>query len=170
MKIRFAGKKARYLLLATAFAASPLCYAISTHNFYELALSILSYSKWSNTNRPTICVIDNQDAANQFQSNIRQLAYEYQVQAVSAKDFPKTECHVAYFTTTSPQQQQNLIQAYPSRSLLSLSTNNPACEIGSIFCLYNKKTFSTFKVNLDALSYSKVHIDPRVLLLAKNAG
>ena len=75
---------------------------------------------------------------------------------------------VVYFTTTTPQQQQNLIQAYPSRSLLSLSINNPACEIGSIFCLYNKKTSSTFKINLDALSYSKVHIDPRVLILAKN--
>jgi len=161
--------KARYLLLAVLFTASPLCYAISTHNFYELALSILSYSKWTNTSRPSICVIDNSEAASQFQMNIRQLAYDYQVQSVSAKDFPKTECHVAYFTTTSPQQQQNLIQSYPSRSLLSLSTNNPACEVGSIFCLYNKRTYSTFKVNLEALSYSKVHIDPRVLLLAKNA-
>ncbi|MDH0565619.1 YfiR family protein [Acinetobacter courvalinii] len=156
-------------MLAASVAVSPLCYAISTHNFYELALSILSYSKWSNTTRPSICVIDNTEAASQFQSNIRQLAYDYQVQAVSARDFAKTECHVAYFTTTSPQQQQNLIQSYPSRSLLSLSTNNPACEVGSIFCLYNKKTYSTFKVNLEALSYSKVHIDPRVLLLAKNA-
>lgn len=156
-------------MLVVLFTASPLCYAISTHNFYELALSILSYSKWTNTSRPSICVIDNSEAASQFQMNIRQLAYDYQVQAVSAKDFPKTECHVAYFTTTSPQQQQNLIQSYPSRSLLSLSTNNPACEVGSIFCLYNKRTYSTFKVNLEALSYSKVHIDPRVLLLAKNA-
>ncbi|WP_445405053.1 YfiR family protein [Acinetobacter vivianii] len=156
-------------MLAVLFTASPLCYAISTHNFYELALSILSYSKWTNTSRPSICVIDNSEAASQFQMNIRQFAYDYQVQAVSAKDFPKTECHVAYFTTTSPQQQQNLIQSYPSRSLLSLSTNNPACEVGSIFCLYNKRTYSTFKVNLEALSYSKVHIDPRVLLLAKNA-
>ncbi|ENU93435.1 hypothetical protein F971_00945 [Acinetobacter vivianii] len=156
-------------MLVVLFTASPLCYAISTHNFYELALSILSYSKWTNTSRPSICVIDNSEAASQFQINIRQLAYDYQVQAVSAKDFPKTECHVAYFTTTSPQQQQNLIQSYPSRSLLSLSTNNPACEVGSIFCLYNKRTYSTFKVNLEALSYSKVHIDPRVLLLAKNA-
>ena len=90
------------------------------------------------------------------------------MQAVNAKDFPKTECHVVYFSTTSPQQQQSLIQSYPSRSLLSLSTNNLACEIGSIFCLYNQNTLSTFKVNLDALSYSKVHIDPRVLILAKN--
>ncbi|MDF2415900.1 MULTISPECIES: YfiR family protein [Acinetobacter] len=155
-------------MLLASMAMSELCYALSNHSYYELALTILSYSKWSNTSRPVICVIDNPDAANQFQANIKQLAYDYQVQAVNTKDFLKTECHVVYFSTTTAQQQQNLIQSYPSRSLLSLSTNNPNCETGSIFCLYNRKTFSTFKVNLDALSYSKVHIDPRVLILAKN--
>lgn len=169
MNIRFIGKKAQYILLIASFALSQFCYAISSHNFYELALSILSYSKWSNTTQPVICVIDNPEVTSQFQISVRQLGYDYQVQAVNTKDFIKTACHVAYFSTTPPQQQQNLIQSYPSRSLLSLSTNNPTCEVGSIFCLYNKKTFSTFKVNLDALSYSKVHIDPRVLLLAKNA-
>ena len=169
LKIRFISKKVQLLLLVASIATNQICYAISNHSFYELALTILSYSKWSNTTRPTICVIDNPDAALQFQTSIKQLSYDYQVQAVTAKDFTKTECHVAYFSTTIPQQQQSLIQAYPSRSLLSLSTNNPDCEVGSIFCLYHKKTFSTFKVNLDALSYSKVHIDPRVLILAKNA-
>lgn len=155
-------------MLVVVITTSGLCYAISNHSFYELALTILSYSKWPNTTRPTICVIDNPEATNQFQASVKELSYDYQVQAVNAKEFSKTQCHVAYFSTTSPQQQQNLIQSYPSRFLLSLSTNNSTCEIGSIFCLYNKKTFSTFKVNLDALSYSKVHIDPRVLILAKN--
>ena len=169
LKIRFISKKVQLLLLVASIATNQICYAISNHSYYELALTILSYSKWSNTTRPTICVIDNPDAALQFQTSIKQLSYDYQVQAVTAKDFAKADCHVAYFSTTIPQQQQSLIQAYPSRSLLSLSINNSACEVGSIFCLYHKKTFSTFKVNLDALSYSKVHIDPRVLILAKNA-
>ena len=168
MKIRFISKKVQLLLLLASIATSQICYAISNHNFYELALTILTYSKWPNTSRPIICVVDNPEAATQFQSSIKQLSYDYQVQAINAKDFPKTECHVVYFSTTSPQQQQSLIQSYPSRSLLSLSTNNLTCEIGSIFCLYNQNTLSTFKVNLDALSYSKVHIDPRVLILAKN--
>ncbi len=132
-------------MLVVVITTSGLCYAISNHSFYELALTILSYSKWPNTTRPTICVIDNPEATNQFQASVKELSYDYQVQAVSAKEL-----------------------SYPSRFLLSLSTNNSTCEIGSIFCLYNKKTFSTFKVNLDALSYSKVHIDPRVLILAKN--
>ena len=40
--------KARFMLFAVSITVSQICYAISNHNFYELALTILSYSKWSN--------------------------------------------------------------------------------------------------------------------------
>ena len=40
--------KARFMLLAVCITVSQICYAISNHCFYELALTILSYSKWSN--------------------------------------------------------------------------------------------------------------------------
>uniref|UniRef100_UPI00124CF7AC YfiR family protein n=1 Tax=Acinetobacter ursingii TaxID=108980 RepID=UPI00124CF7AC len=88
---------------------------------------------------------------------------------LSAVNFSKSQCQAVYFSNLTPQQQQNLVNAYPQRNLLSFSHNNPACETGSIFCLYTQRGLTTFKVNLDALSYSQVHIDPRVLLLARNA-
>ena len=151
------------------FATSQPCFADSKHNFYVLTLSILSYSKWENVNTPTLCVIDNPSITTTFQAYIQQLSYNYRVQTVNIKDFSRSHCQAVYFSTTPPQQQQSLIQNYPYHSLLSLSINNPECEVGSIFCLYNQSNHTTFNVNLDALSHSKVHIDPRVLLLAKNA-
>ena len=36
------------MLFAVSITVSQICYAISNHSFYELALTILSYSKWSN--------------------------------------------------------------------------------------------------------------------------
>ncbi len=36
------------MLLAVCITVSQICYAISNHSFYELALTLLSYSKWSN--------------------------------------------------------------------------------------------------------------------------
>ena len=36
------------MLLAVCITVSQICYAISNHSFYELPLTILSYSKWSN--------------------------------------------------------------------------------------------------------------------------
>ena len=158
-----------FVCILVVLATSGPCYANSKHNFYVLTLSILSYSKWENVNTPTLCVIDNPSITSTFQSYIQQMSYNYRVQTVNAKDFARSHCQAVYFSSTSQQQQQNLIQNYPYHSLLSLSINNSECEIGSIFCLYTQNNYTTFKVNLDALSHSKVHIDPRVLLLAKNA-
>ena len=36
------------MLLVVSITVSQICYAISNHSFYELALTILSYSKWPN--------------------------------------------------------------------------------------------------------------------------
>ena len=106
--------------------------------------------------------------ATQFKKTIQQQSYPYTVKSISAEQFTQTNCQVVYFSTTPPKQQQQLIQAYPSQALLSVSSNDPLCEIGSIFCLYNKDNTHSFQINLDILSTSTVHIDPRVLLLAKN--
>ncbi|EMU45193.1 hypothetical protein ABNIH24_19309, partial [Acinetobacter baumannii ABNIH24] len=92
------------------FATSGPAYANSKHNFYVLTLSILSYSKWENVSTPTLCVIDNASITSTFQSYIQQLSYNYRVQTVNAKDFSKSHCQAVYFSTTPPQQQQNLIQ------------------------------------------------------------
>ena len=143
--------------------------AVSVHNAYSLTLAILSYSKWPNNITPTLCVIDNPVATAAFQSQVKQSAYEYHIQGLSAVNFSKSQCQAVYFSNLTPQQQQNLVNAYPQRNLLSFSNNNPDCETGSIFCLYTQRGLTTIKVNLDALSYSQVHIDPRVLLLARNA-
>ena len=143
--------------------------ADSVHNTYSLTLAILSYSKWPNNITPTLCVLDNPAATLAFQNQVKKSAYEYQVQGLSAVNFPKSQCQAVYFSNLTPQQQQNLVNNYPQRNLLSFSNNNPDCETGSIFCFYTQHGLMTFKVNLDALSYSQVHIDPRVLLLARNA-
>ncbi len=38
-----------------------------------------------------ICVLDNPEAANQFQTSVKLLTYDYQVQSVNTKEFPGTE-------------------------------------------------------------------------------
>ncbi|OLV73054.1 YfiR/HmsC family protein, partial [Acinetobacter baumannii] len=107
-------KKVLFCILVV-FATSGPAYANSKHNFYVLTLSILSYSKWENVSTPTLCVIDNASITSTFQSYIQQLSYNYRVQTVNAKDFSKSHCQAVYFSTTPPQQQQNLIQNYPYR-------------------------------------------------------
>lgn len=135
---------------------------------YGLSLAILSYSKWDNVQRPILCVIDNSYATTQFRNLNDQLEYDFRIKAVSASTFLHTDCHAAFFSTTPVYEQQQLISKYHLESLLSISNNNPNCEIGTIFCIYTEKQKVSFKVNLDTLGHSKIRIDPRVLLLAKN--
>nr|WP_088459025.1 YfiR family protein [Acinetobacter soli] len=159
----------RFFLITLLCLSMEVSFASPVQNFYTLTLSIMSYSKLSTGSNTTLCVIDNPAAAGIFQTQIKQSTYGYKVQSIPAASFVKTQCQAVYFSSQTPAQQEVLINSYPSHSLLSFSANNIDCEIGSIFCLYQQKGKSTFKVNLDTLSRSQVRIDPRVLLLAKNA-
>lgn len=142
--------------------------ANSAHTAYSLILAVISYSKWSNVSQPTLCVIDNSVATLAFQNQTKASAYNFHIVSVTSANFSKTQCQAVYFSGFSAQQQQNFINNYPQKNLLSFSDNNSDCEIGSTFCLYTRRGNMTFNVNLDALSRSGVHIDPRVLLLARN--
>ena len=143
--------------------------AYANPNIYALTLSIMSYSKWNNVATPTLCVMGNPQAATALQNQVKQNAYNYKVIAISGNQLLKSNCQAIFFSTTAPAAQQQFINSYPQKGLLSLSNNNIECEVGSIICFYNGKNQSSFKINLDALSQAKVHIDPRVLLLAKNS-
>lgn len=151
--------------LLTCCLITPQSFA--SPNTYTLILSIMSYSTWS-IPTPTLCVIDNAQATQSIQTQIHQQNYPYQVLSVTQSNFIKKQCQAVYFSKASPQQQQVLINNYPSKVLLSFSSNNSECEIGSIFCLSTQHKNSKFRVNLDALSHAQIRIDPRVLLLAKN--
>lgn len=148
------------------FNISP-AHAISTHNIFVTTFSILSYAKWhTSVQTPSFCVIDNHSLANQFKTVSQQYNQNYQIHSIGLNDLNSTTCQVIFFSTLTPQQEQSTLnnQAQPA---LSFSNNNIACEVGSAFCLYKRNQLTSFKVNLDSLSQSKVRIDPRVLLLAK---
>ncbi|WP_228203368.1 YfiR family protein [Acinetobacter sp. CFCC 10889] len=134
-----------------------------------MTLSILSYVKWSNDS-PTLCVIDNSNAVKQFNLSMKAQNSTLIVKSISQDAMKTIECDAAFFSNTSALTEQKLINTSFKKNMLSFSTSNNDCEIGSSFCLQNAKNGNTiFKVNLDSLARTKVHVDPRVLLLAKNS-
>ncbi|TCM63280.1 uncharacterized protein DUF4154 [Acinetobacter calcoaceticus] len=144
-------------------------FANSTHNIFVTTFSILSYAQWNPaTSIPTLCVIDNADLAEQFKNVTAQQRYKYQIQSINLNHLVKTSCQAIFFSTFTPQQEQNILNKQLHTPILSFSSNNTECEVGSTFCLYKKKQLTSFKVNLDSLAQSKVRVDPRVLLLANS--
>lgn len=148
------------LLLSTA------SFADSNTSLYSTAFSILSYAKW-NTPAPEICVIDNSALAQQFLKHSPQAA-DFKIASIKSPAIKTADCQVLVFSNLSPKAEQHLLDTAAIFPSLSISTNNNECELGSAFCLYPRGASYAFKVNLDSLSQSKVHIDPRVLLLGKN--
>ncbi|MFW1802037.1 YfiR family protein [Acinetobacter nematophilus] len=134
-----------------------------------MTLSILSYAKW-NTPSPELCVADNPNYATQFSNYAKSNKSSFNVNAIHATDLKSRHCDAVFFSNITAQAEQTLIDKSLNSTILSFSSNNTDCEIGSVFCLSTNKTGNTiFKVNLDSLARSKIHVDPRVLLLAKNS-
>ncbi|WP_173911423.1 YfiR family protein [Acinetobacter sp. Marseille-Q1618] len=158
-----------FFVMGVLLFFSNFSQANSTHNIYMMTLSILSYAKW-NDPTPTLCVTENQNAAKQFLFYLKQQNSPFSVKNISYDEIKIENCDAIYFSNTSPSVEQKLLNSTAKQSVLSFSSNNHACEIGSVFCLQSTKNGNTiFKVNLDSLARSKVHVDPRVLLLAKNS-
>lgn len=154
------------VLLATITPV--LSHALSTQSFEVTTFSILSYANWKTiVTTPTLCVVDNPALATQFKTVQQQNGHKYNIIASSLNTLDKSSCNILFFSTLSPKAEQKVLNSYNTPPL-SFSSNNITCEIGSSFCLYRKKQHTSFKVNMSSLSETAVHVDPRVLLLAKS--
>ena len=161
--------KCRITLCVLLASITPVVtHALSTQSFEVTTFSILSYANWKTlVTTPTLCVVDNTALANQFKSVQQQNGYKYNIVASASNGIEKSSCNILFFSTLSPKAEQKILNSF-STPPLSFSSNNITCEIGSSFCLYRKKQYTSFKVNMNSLSETAVHVDPRVLLLAKS--
>ena len=141
----------------------------SAQNISETTLSILSYVRWT-SDTPIICVIDNDEISKELTALAHKNNYKFNINNISPVQLKRLHCDAVFFSNTTATTEQQLINSAINKNLLSFSSSNLECEIGSVFCLYTSKGGRTlFKLNLDSLSRSKIHVDPRVLLLARNA-
>lgn len=162
-------KNRKYFCLGTLLLISSLSYASSNQNIYIMTLSIMSYVNWSNS-VPNFCIIDNPSISNEFAQTASSKKFNLNILNATSSNLADKNCDAIFFTKSSPLEEQKIINASKIPPALSFSTNNVDCEIGSTFCLFNSKAGkSSFRVNLDSLAKTKVHIDPRVLLLAKRS-
>ncbi|MCF9035469.1 YfiR family protein [Acinetobacter nectaris] len=162
--------KFQKIFLCLCFVLFPICSsAVSIKNFYELTFSILSYVKWDSENQ-VFCILNNEQVASNFSKYASDNHYSYKVYSISDKHLSKSPCSIIFFTSNIPTQQQNILLNKNLNNIpISFILDNSDCDTSIIFCIYRRKEDFTFNVNLDALSQSHIHIDPRVLLLVKEA-
>ena len=144
-----------------------ILYASPTSNIFNTTFAILSYAKWE-TQTPKLCIVNNQSLLNDFKKSAATHS-NYKISSIQVADIKSSQCQILFFSNLSAQEEQNLLNSHVSFPALSISSNNRACESGSAFCLYRKNQSYAFKINMQSLTQSQVHIDPRVLLLAKSS-
>lgn len=150
------------------FFISCLSQANSPQNIYTTTLSIVSYVRWP-TPTPVFCIAENENALKGISAIAHQRSFSIELLPIQLNQLKTTHCDAVFFHDISATQEQQFINSSLNKKLLSFSSSNSECEIGSTFCLYTSRNGnSLFKVNLDSLSRSKPHVDPRVLLLARN--
>jgi hypothetical protein len=150
-------------IISTLFTA----HATPPQNTENTIFSILSYVKLG-TNTPLICTVNKPSLHNQLLKS-KHSQHKYKLKNISISDIKNNNCNVIIFSTLSAKEEKSILNSDVNFPALSISTNNINCEEGSAICLYNKGNQTAFKINLESVNQSKVSIDPRILLLAKES-
>lgn len=159
-------RKVVFLLMLISYLFVGNVAIASSVQHYKTIVHILNYSNLPKTAQ--ICVFDDVQMTAELRNYLKQANVSYEVTSVTPVNFVRSNCQAVYFPNMSPQQENQLINRYPT-PLLSMSERNIQCEIGSAFCLYTRGENISVKLNLDTLTRSKVKVDPRVLRMWASA-
>ncbi|WP_244175477.1 YfiR family protein [Xenorhabdus vietnamensis] len=143
---------------------------LNEENVARVVSGILSYAHWPATSDPLrLCLVPPSNYISVLtHTNMISDHTELQVETLTFNVEQLIEkCDAIYYGQIEPQLQQQVANRQNGKPLLTISENNPNCEIGSAFCLNINNTQATFSLNLDILTRSGVRVHPNVLQLAR---
>lgn len=124
---------------------------------------IVSYTRWP-ADRPAIrlCTAGVTLHTSRFSEVARAAGRPVSLRAV----FPggsTADCDALYLGSMRSEDRARMIAGLAGRSVLSIAEADPACRSGAMFCLDVRPASLSFRLSIDAISRSTLHIDPRVL-------
>lgn len=78
-------------------------------------------------------------------------------------------CDAVYLGRLPMADRRRLIAAAANQAVVTITDADPPCLSGTMFCLRMTEAGLVFDLNLDAVSRSRVRVDPRVLSMAAGA-
>lgn len=148
------------LLNATAASSQPDLAAA------RMIGGIIAYSRWpAPTNPVRMCVAGRASHASGFDEIEQSAGRPVRLQYIPTTTMP-VACDVLYLGAMPPASRMRLIAATRNQPILSIIEQDPDCRSGAMICLDIGATAQTFRLSIDAVSRSKVRIDPRVLRIA----
>lgn len=80
------------------------------------------------------------------------------------------DCDALYVGTMTDDKRKLLGRELSGQPVLVISEGDFECEVGSMFCLSVRDTQVSFRVNLDSVARSGIHVHPGVLQLGRRRG
>lgn len=159
--------------LASAQDAPPAAPAAPPRpvSIARIVNGIISFTQWPNGNQKLrLCLTtpspDTEILVNEWSMSNPQASVTYLTPQDAHFD---TDCDVAFIENVDEADHEHLFQRLANRPILSIADAMRGCLMGSLFCLSDPGTPVSFAANLDTIGRSGLHINPKVLLLARVA-
>ncbi len=136
----------------------------------RVVLSLLSYARWpSERETLRLCVDSSARYAGKLMEggtlSTGRLVEARRVDTLSEGLVP--ECDALYLGTINEARRRTLTTYFVGKPVLVMAEEDFECEGGSMFCLNIREHQVSFRINLDAIARSGIHIHPGVLQLGR---
>lgn len=136
----------------------------------RLVGSIAEYSRWPDERSALrLCVAGPTDHADRLGSRTLSQRKTITVARVDRPDLT-SNCDVVYLGRLSLEDQRQITSGLLGKPVLTIAESDPACRSRAMICLLFEAEALSFRLNIDAVSRSKVRIDARVLRMAAPGG
>lgn len=133
-------------------------------------MSLLSYARWP-AERDTLrlCV----DTSTRFGGKLMEGGTLSTGRLVESRrvdmmaDPLVSECDALYIGAMTDARRKKLIADYVGKPVMVIAEEDFECEAGSMFCLNIRENQVSFRINLDAIARSGIHVHPGVLQLGR---
>lgn len=137
----------------------------------DITAGILTYARWPEPLRTVrLCIVGPSPSSARIANRTLVNGQILSTARISVGEWAPERCDAVFLGRTTMTERTSIIRSLANRPILSMTDSDPQCIYGSMFCLRSVTGGVTFDLNIDAVSRSRVRVDPRVLALARRPG
>ncbi|MFJ5383508.1 YfiR family protein [Cupriavidus sp. CER94] len=136
----------------------------------RVVMSLLSYARWPGERETVrLCV----DGSARFAGKLMEggtLSTGRLVETRRVDGLPESlasQCDALYLGAMNDARRRALTAYFVGKPVLVMTEEDFECEGGSMFCLSIREHQVSFRINLDAIARSGIHVHPGVLQLGR---
>lgn len=136
----------------------------------RVVMSLLSYARWPAERETLRLCVDNgtRYAGKLMEGGTLSTGRLVEVRRVDVmSDALTPDCDALYLGTMTDTRRKKLAGDLTGRPVLVIAEEDFECEVGSMFCLNIRENQVSFRVNLDSIARSGIHVHPGVLQLGR---